>query len=139
MVTITLDNLTKVYGAGTGAARAVDGVSLTIEAGEFFFLLGPSGCGKTTLLRMLAGLVAPTAGRILFDGQDVTGLNIEERRTPMVFQSYALWPHMTVRQNVEFAPRMQGASAADRRRRRSRGRAARYALERRARSRRVRR
>ena len=114
MTEIRLDNITKVYGSGAAAARAVDDVSLTIASGELFFLLGPSGCGKTTLLRMIAGLVEPTAGRVWFGQQDVTVMEAERRKAAMVFQSYALWPHMTVAQNVEFGPKMQGL-AKDRR------------------------
>ncbi len=82
--------------------RAVDKISLQIKPGELFFLLGPSGCGKTTLLRMIAGFIDPTAGTILFDGRDVTHAAPNKRNTGMVFQSYALWPHMTVAQNVAF-------------------------------------
>jgi len=96
--------------------KAVDGVTLHIDSGEFFFLLGPSGCGKTTLLRIIAGLVEPTSGRVAFGDKDVTALSVEERRTAMVFQNYALWPHMTVRQNVEFGPKMQRKGADERRR-----------------------
>ncbi len=82
--------------------RAVDKISLQIRPGELFFLLGPSGCGKTTLLRMIAGFIEPTAGTILFDGRNVTRAAPNKRNTGMVFQSYALWPHMTVAQNVAF-------------------------------------
>jgi len=117
MTEITLDEITKVYGAGAAGFKALDRVAATIAPGEFFFLLGPSGCGKTTLLRIIAGLLAPTSGRLLFGGRDVTGLPAEKRNTAMVFQSYALWPHMTVAQNVAFAPRMKGLPAAERRRR----------------------
>jgi iron(III) transport system ATP-binding protein len=93
--------------AGAPPTTAVDHVSLTIEPGELFFLLGPSGCGKTTLLRMIAGFIEPTSGKILFDSgagapTDVTFMPAEKRDTGMVFQSYALWPHMTVAQNVAF-------------------------------------
>ncbi|MFW6058844.1 MAG: ABC transporter ATP-binding protein [Phycisphaeraceae bacterium] len=98
MQPITLRQLTKHF----GATRAVDGVDLDIQPGELFFLLGPSGCGKTTLLRMLAGFTEPTAGSIHFGKQDVTHLPPNKRNTGMVFQGYALWPHMTVRQNVAF-------------------------------------
>jgi iron(III) transport system ATP-binding protein len=115
MTNIRLLNLSKHYGSGASATRAVDDVTLDIRQGEFFFLLGPSGCGKTTLLRMLAGLLTPTAGKVFFGDRDVTDLSPEKRNTAMVFQNYALWPHMTVRQNVEFAPKMQGRSRPQRR------------------------
>ena len=81
------------------------GVDLDIHAGELFFLLGPSGCGKSTLLRILAGLVEADAGTIRFDGEDILGLPPEKRRTAMVFQNYALWPHLSVFENVAFSPR----------------------------------
>jgi iron(III) transport system ATP-binding protein len=99
---ITIDNLVKVFGSGSTAATAVDHLSLTIEPGELFFLLGPSGCGKTTLLRMIAGFIDPTSGHIGFNGKDVTHEAPNKRNTGMVFQSYALWPHMSVAQNVAF-------------------------------------
>ncbi len=118
MKRIRLDNIVKVFGSGSKAsAIAVDNVSLTIEPGEFFFLLGPSGCGKTTLLRIIAGLTDPTAGHVTLGDRDVTRLAVEQRNTALVFQNYALWPHMTVRQNVEFGPRMRGAPAATRKQR----------------------
>jgi putrescine transport system ATP-binding protein len=85
-----------------GAAAAVDGVSLDIEAGEFFALLGPSGCGKTTLLRLLAGFETPDEGRILIAGADMAGVPPYRRPVNMMFQSYALFPHLTVAQNVGF-------------------------------------
>ncbi len=105
---ISLDRITKMFGSGGSATIAVDEVSLEIASGELFFLLGPSGCGKTTLLRMIAGLTVPTAGKICFASHDVTDLPVEKRNTAMVFQNYALWPHMSVRQNVEFGPKMRG-------------------------------
>jgi iron(III) transport system ATP-binding protein len=113
---IVIENLVKVFGSGPTAARAVDGISLTIEPGELFFLLGPSGCGKTTLLRMIAGFIDPTSGHIGFNGKDVTHAPPNKRNTGMVFQSYALWPHMTVAQNVAFGlnVRKVGASERDR-------------------------
>ncbi|MBI1368998.1 MAG: ATP-binding cassette domain-containing protein [Planctomycetes bacterium] len=98
MVGITLTNLTKRF-AGT---MAVDNVNLRIEPGELFFLLGPSGCGKTTLMRQIAGLIDPSSGTILFGDRDVTHLPTSKRNTALVFQGYALWPHMTVWQNVAF-------------------------------------
>ena len=108
MTSITLENLSKRFGRGATAATAVDRVSLSIAPGEFFFLLGPSGCGKTTLLRMIAGLIEPSEGRIIFDGRDVTDVSVDQRSAAMVFQNYALWPHMTVEQNVAFGPKMKG-------------------------------
>ena len=95
-----------------GGFAAVDGVTLSIRQGEFFALLGGSGSGKSTLLRMLAGLVEPDAGRILLDGQDMTGVPPHARPVNMMFQSYALFPHMTVAQNIAFGLRMEGAAKA---------------------------
>ncbi|MEM9373217.1 MAG: ABC transporter ATP-binding protein [Planctomycetota bacterium] len=111
---IEISRLVKVFGSGQAAARAVDGIDLTIEPGELFFLLGPSGCGKTTLLRMIAGFIDPTEGRIAFDGRDVTHAPPNKRNTGMVFQSYALWPHMTVAQNVAFGLNVRKVSGAER-------------------------
>jgi len=91
-----------------GEVAAVDGVSLEIAEGEFFALLGPSGCGKTTLMRMLAGFVAPDAGRILLNGQDIAGLPPHRRPSSMMFQTYALFPHLNVEQNVGFGLKQQG-------------------------------
>ena len=90
-----------------GSTRAVDGVSLDIFPGEFFALLGPSGCGKTTLLRMLAGFETPDSGQILLDGQDLTAIPPHERPVNMMFQSYALFPHMNVADNIAFGLQMQ--------------------------------
>ncbi|MEN1705836.1 MAG: ATP-binding cassette domain-containing protein, partial [Planctomycetota bacterium] len=86
--TIHLNAITKIFGTGKKAATAVDNVSLSIEPGELFFLLGPSGCGKTTLLRMIAGFIEPSAGRITFNETDVTDVPPNYRNTGMVFQSY---------------------------------------------------
>lgn len=98
MVRVELDNITKRFGDFT----AVDRVTLTIEKGELFFLLGPSGCGKTTLLRMIAGFYQPEEGAIRFGGRDMTRVPPHKRNTGMVFQNYALWPHLTVAQNVVY-------------------------------------
>jgi len=95
---IEVRNIVKRFGAVT----ALDDVSFSIEGGEMFFLLGPSGCGKTTLLRILAGLETPDSGTILFNGRDVASLPAHERGAPMVFQNYALWPHLNVFDNVAF-------------------------------------
>ena len=98
MISIRIQQLTKRFGPVT----ALQNLDLTIEPGELFFLLGPSGCGKTTLLRSLAGFYIPEEGRILFGEEDVTRLAPHKRNTGMMFQSYALWPHMTVAENVAF-------------------------------------
>jgi iron(III) transport system ATP-binding protein len=98
MTAITLQGLSKHF----GRIVAVDGVDLRIDSGELFFLLGPSGCGKTTLLRMIAGFIEPTAGKIHFGEKEVTWLPPNKRNAGMVFQSYALWPHMTVYDNVAY-------------------------------------
>ena len=103
---LTIDNVTKSF----GAHRAVDGVSLQIGRGEAFSLLGPSGCGKTTLLRMIAGFEQPDGGRIILDGKDITSLPPEKRPVNTVFQNYALFPHLSVRDNIAFGPRVAGKS-----------------------------
>ncbi len=103
----------KVFGQGEHAVRALDGVSITINRGEFFTLLGPSGCGKTTLLRLIAGFESPTSGQILLDGQDITDLPPNKRPVNTVFQSYALFPHLTVAQNVGFGLEMLGRPASE--------------------------
>jgi spermidine/putrescine transport system ATP-binding protein len=96
-----------------GEVVAVDGVSIEIRAGEFFSLLGPSGCGKTTTLRMIGGFELPTGGQILLRGQDITHEPPERRPVNMVFQSYALFPHLTVFENVAFGLRRRGTEKAD--------------------------
>ncbi len=98
MAEVRLDHLSKRY----GTTNVLPDVTLTINEGELFAIVGPSGCGKSTLLNLLAGLDRPTAGRILFDGEDVTGLEPSARDIALVFQSYALYPHMTVRGNLAF-------------------------------------
>lgn len=99
---LEVDGLLKSF----GAVKAVDDVSLVVEPGEVLALLGPSGCGKTTLLQSIAGFVSPDAGDIRVDGQSIVGTPPERRRTAMVFQHYALFPHMSVRDNVGFGLRM---------------------------------
>src|ERR1700677_2300545 len=101
-MTITTRNLVKAFGAD---ARVVNDVSFTIAPGEMFFLLGPSGCGKTTVLRMLAGFLEPDRGEILFDERKMNGVAPQDRNTAMVFQNYAIWPHLTVFENVAYGPR----------------------------------
>ncbi|MGQ0564288.1 MAG: ABC transporter ATP-binding protein [Gemmobacter sp.] len=103
----------KAFGHGATAVRALDNVSVAIRKGEFFTLLGPSGCGKTTLLRLIAGFETPTSGSILLDGQDITHLPPNRRPVNTVFQSYALFPHLTVAQNVGFGLEMQGRPRAE--------------------------
>jgi iron(III) transport system ATP-binding protein len=110
MTAVKLSHITKKF----AATVALDDIDLEIKVGELFFLLGPSGCGKSTLLRLIAGLHEPTAGRILFNDRDVTGLGTDKRKAVMCFQSYALWPHMTVAENVAFGLEVQGLSPADR-------------------------
>jgi iron(III) transport system ATP-binding protein len=98
MTCVRCQQITKTF----GATVALSNVDLSINAGELFFLLGPSGCGKSTLLRIIAGLQEPTAGRLYFNGHDVTDLPTQKRNAVMCFQSYALWPHMSVRDNIRF-------------------------------------
>ena len=112
-VRLILDDLTKSY----GEFRALDHVSLDVAPGALLTLLGPSGCGKSTLLRSIAGFVRPSSGRVLIDGQDVIDLAPFRRQTAMVFQSYALFPHMRVVENVAFGLRMRKVDAASARRR----------------------
>ncbi|MEY3027774.1 MAG: hypothetical protein RL136_421 [Planctomycetota bacterium] len=102
MTAIRIEGLVKKFGSKTAETTAVSDVNLEIPTGSLFFLLGPSGCGKTTLLRMIAGFTEPTSGRILFGDRDVARVPANERNTGMVFQNYALWPHMTVAENVAF-------------------------------------
>lgn len=110
---IALESLRRRYAAG----MAVDGINLTVQRGEFFSLLGPSGCGKTTTLRLIAGFDPPDSGRVRLEGRDVTHLPPQRRPVNTVFQNYALFPHLTVWENVAFGPRARGLPAADIRRR----------------------
>ncbi len=100
---VTLERVSCVFGEGARAVRAVDGVDLAIAAGEFFTLLGPSGSGKTTVLRMIGGFTLPTAGRILIHGQDMSRQPPYARPVNTVFQDYALFPHMSIRDNVAYS------------------------------------
>jgi len=109
VASVELARVGKTYPSGLAAVR---GVTLAIADGEFLVLVGPSGCGKSTVLRMIAGLEPPTAGRVLIGGRDVTGLPPQDRDVAMVFQSYALYPHMTVRRNLAFGLRMRGVPRA---------------------------
>ncbi|HEV7259461.1 MAG TPA: ABC transporter ATP-binding protein [Bosea sp. (in: a-proteobacteria)] len=110
---LTLQSLSKIY----GDLAAVRDVDLSVAQGEFVSLLGPSGCGKTTTLQMIAGLVEPTSGRITLDGRDITHEKPNKRGLGIVFQSYALFPHMTVAENVAFGLEMRKVGKADRDRR----------------------
>jgi spermidine/putrescine transport system ATP-binding protein len=103
----------KVYGKGAGAVTALDGISLTIRKAEFFTLLGPSGCGKTTLLKLIAGFESPTTGQILLDGTDITFDPPNKRPINTVFQSYALFPHLSVADNIGFGLKMLGRPKAE--------------------------
>lgn len=105
---IEIDRVTKAYGSGKSRVMALDTVSVTIRENEFFTLLGPSGCGKTTLLRAIAGFVDPTEGRITMDDEDLLRLPPHKRPVNTVFQSYALFPHLSVRRNIAFGLEMLG-------------------------------
>ncbi len=100
-IALKLQNLTKTFGA-QGEVRAVDDIDLEIRQGEFITLLGPSGCGKTTTLRLIAGFEFPTSGQVVLDGQVINNIPPNKRRMSMVFQSYALFPHMTVFENIAY-------------------------------------
>jgi spermidine/putrescine transport system ATP-binding protein len=110
---VAAHDIVKTFGQGDAAVHALDHVSVDIAAGEFFTLLGPSGCGKTTLLRIIAGFDAPSAGRILLHGTDITHLPPNKRAVNTVFQSYALFPHLTVAENIGFGLTMQGRPRAE--------------------------
>jgi sn-glycerol 3-phosphate transport system ATP-binding protein len=110
MSAIALDHVTKSW----GPMRAVDDVSLRADEGSLLVLLGPSGCGKSTTLRLIAGLEQPDAGRIMIGGVDVTGLTPAQRKIAMVFQSYALFPHLSVAENIVFGLRVRRVARADR-------------------------
>lgn len=111
MTNVELRELSKIYPGGVIGA---EDVTLTIEEGEFVTLVGPSGSGKSTVLRMIAGLVSPTGGRIMFEGRDITDVPPQERDIAMVFQNYALYPNMTVRENMSFGLKMRGEPKPER-------------------------
>src|SRR5882757_3792551 len=106
---VLIQNLTKRFGATT----ALKEVSLEIRSQELFFLLGPSGCGKTTLLRLIAGFYQPDGGDLLFGEKPMAGVPPHRRNTGMVFQNYALWPHLTVAENVVYGLEVRSLSAAE--------------------------
>lgn len=113
MVEVRLENVSKYF----GKFKALDRVSFTVKPGEIFTLLGPSGCGKTTTLRVIAGFEIPEEGRVYIDGVDVTFKKPYERNTAMVFQNYALWPHMTVFDNIAYGLKVRGYSREEIKRR----------------------
>ena len=112
-VAIEASGITKVFGGGDNRFRALDNISISIRDNEFFTLLGPSGCGKTTLLRLIAGFEQPTAGTIKLHGADISHLPPYSRPVNTVFQNYALFPHMTVAENISFGLEMLDKPAAD--------------------------
>ena len=107
---IEIKNVSKIY---PGGVKAVDNANITVNRGEFFALLGPSGCGKTTLLRMLAGFETPTEGQVIIDGHNMATVEPNKRPVNMVFQSYAVFPHMSVEKNVAYGLRMDGRPAKE--------------------------
>lgn len=110
---LIIQSVTKFFGSASNPVRAVDDLSLTVRENEFFTLLGPSGCGKTTLLRLIAGLESCDEGQIMLDGVDIAALPPNHRPVNTVFQSYALFPHMTVNDNIGFGMRMQGKDQSE--------------------------
>jgi putative spermidine/putrescine transport system ATP-binding protein len=114
---VRLVGLRKTFGSGARAVTAVDGISLSVQDGEFFALLGPSGSGKTTLLRLIAGFETPSGGRVELGGVDVTRVPPFRRDVNTVFQDYALFPHLSVQDNVEYGMRVSGVGRQERRRR----------------------
>ncbi len=117
MSAIAVENVSKHWTTPSGQVRAVDAISFELAAGTFNVLLGPSGCGKSTTLRLIAGLEAADGGRVIIDGRDVTGLPPAQRNIAMVFQSYALFPHLSVAENILFGLRVRRISDAECRKR----------------------
>ncbi|TGW07805.1 ABC transporter ATP-binding protein, partial [Mesorhizobium sp. M2D.F.Ca.ET.145.01.1.1] len=114
MAEVVLENICKTYGNNF---HAIDQLNLSVEDGEFLILVGPSGCGKSTALRMIAGLEDVTSGSLRIGGIDVVDMPPKDRDIAMVFQSYALYPHMTVFENIAFSMRLAGKSKAERKKR----------------------
>lgn len=114
---VEFENVDKTFSSGRDGTRALAGLNLSIKQGEFFSIIGPSGCGKTTALRILAGFEAPTGGKVSLDGQDITTLPPYRRDINMVFQSYALFPHMDVQENIEYGLRRKGLPREERQKR----------------------
>lgn len=114
MVDVKLENMTRVFQDGSNKVVAVDGIDLTIEDGEFVTLVGPSGCGKTTTLRCVSGLDTPTSGTIMFGDREVTDLPPQERDIALLFQDIALYPHMSVRDNMAYGLKIAGESKEER-------------------------
>lgn len=110
---LVLKRLVKLFGTGQDTVTAVDNVNIEVEEGELVTLLGPSGCGKTTTLRMISGFELPTSGQIFIDGEDVSTTPPNQRPTTMVFQNYALFPHLTVYENISYGLKIRRASAQD--------------------------
>jgi multiple sugar transport system ATP-binding protein len=116
MANVRIDKLHKEFRGATGTVHALRELTLDIAEGEFISLVGPSGCGKSTALRIIAGLETPSSGRILFGARDITKLEPRDRNIAMVFQSYALYPHMSVRQNLEYGLKKRGILREERNR-----------------------
>ena len=110
---LKVEGLTKIFKTSDNPAPAVDDVTFSVERDQFITLLGPSGCGKTTTLRMIAGLELPTRGKILFDGEDFLAMSPKRRGIGMVFQSYALFPHMNVYENAAYGLRLRTHKASE--------------------------
>src|ERR1700693_2349452 len=117
MSAIAVENISKHWTTGSGGIRAVDSVSFALDQGTLNVLLGPSGCGKSTTLRLIAGLDHADTGSIWIDGHDVTHLPPTRRKISMVFQSYALFPHLSVMENIVFGLRVRKTAHAERERR----------------------